>query len=465
MFNFIENFKCDKDKIAELIKTDKSALDAFEKSYKEHILTNDSSEDFFDVTAKHAAEQHAGVETDERVYSVINRIVEELINITPVMEYDGKNISIYPAIGKKIENPVTNEELSQLPEEIRPWLTGTLMKVDIKALSYKALLDFWLHYTKEKNHRKKMEFYNLFRQGLDILDLDNITYQMIDQNPCSMGHWLPQLVEAVHLQDFFKVPKTTIIKVPCSLLQLSRLEYTMLNRTTLDIIDRFCYKIFRLNENKEYFIKTGIFSSKYDFRNAYVHDPKEVRELGEYLLFIHHQGVMMASPLTKPCFYGVATTTEWVVREFISDKEDNPCIYNGLPLHTEYRLFVDFDTKKVIGMNPYWDPKVMKKRFGEENDSDRPKNIHDYIIYTAHEETLMERYNQNKDKVWNNIQELIENMNDIEEQWSLDVMQNGNDFWIIDMAPAALSALNECVPKELLKPYIEENWIPEKIEI
>ena len=40
-------------------------------------------------------------------------------------------------------------------------------------------------------------------------------------------------------------------------------------------------------EDKEYFIKTGTYSSKFDFRNARVSGPKEVRELGEYLLFIH----------------------------------------------------------------------------------------------------------------------------------------------------------------------------------
>ena len=30
-------------------------------------------------------------------------------------------------------------------------------------------------------------------------------------------------------------------------------------------------------------------------------------------------------------------------------------------------------------------------------------------------------------------------------------MQNGSDFWLIDMARASESALSECVPKEKLK--------------
>ena len=38
-------------------------------------------------------------------------------------------------------------------------------------------------------------------------------------------------------------------------------------------------------------------------------------------------------------------------------------------------------------------------------------------------------------------------------------MQNGDDFYIIDMALADNSALNDCVPKGMLK-KTEENWIP-----
>lgn len=47
----------------------------------------------------------------------------------------------------------------------------------------------------------------------------------------------------------------------------------------------------------------------------------------------------------------------------------------------------------------------------------------------------------------------------IHGQWSIDVMQNGDDFYIIDMALAQDSALKECVPHHLLKEK-KEDWIP-----
>lgn len=76
--------------------------------------------------------------------------------------------------------------------------------------------------------------------------------------------------------------------------------------------------------------------------------------------FIQHQASQFASPLNNKVVYGVSSNNEWVVRDFVDDVEDNPTIYNGLPLHTEYRVFVDFDTEEIIGIAPYWEPSVMK---------------------------------------------------------------------------------------------------------
>ena len=231
-----------------------------------------------------------------------------------------------------------------------------------------------------------------------------------------------------------------------------------LTPTTLQIVDNWAMRAFGLDENKTYFIKTGTYSSKFDFRNAKVTGAKEVRELGEYLLFIHFQALQMASPLSKPIIYGACTTTEWVVREYIEDKENNPCIYHGLPLHTEYRVFVDFDTDEILGINPYWDPEVMKTRFANGSDADTNDMKHDYIIYSAHEETLMRRYEENKEKVLEHIQNMLPDVS-LEGQWSVDIMQNGDDFWIIDMATADTSALSGCVPAGKLKKS-PEDWLP-----
>ena len=77
----------------------------------------------------------------------------------------------------------------------------------------------------------------------------------------------------------------------------------------------------------------------------------------------------------------------------------------------------------------------------------------------AHENILMKRFDENKDSVVQHIKDMLPDLN-LTGQWSLDVMQNGNDFYIIDMALAAESTLKNYVPKGRLHPA-KEDWIPE----
>lgn len=458
----IKGMPITKDAIAELLKVSPEALAAFEDSYRKGVLDNGPiSDNFFEVNAKQASIDIRREDLDARLKALNDRIINELLAQADIMEYDGEGIAFYPPKTSIADGTplVTASEINSLPVSVRPQLSGFLMKKDTAGDDSSAtVLSNYVLWLKERDPEKKKWLYGFFRQGLDILDLDGLLYEMLGTNPNSMSYWLPSLADAVHKTGFFRIPKTKIMRVPLTLLQLTRLDYSTLTPGTMDIVDRFCFQAFGLDESKDYFIKTGTFSSKYDFRNAKVTGAKEVRELGEYLLFIQHQAVMMAGPLAQPGIYGVSTTNEWVVREFIEDVENNPCIYKGLPLHTEYRVFVDADEKKVLGMNPYWDPEVMKQRFGYETDAANPHQVHDYIIYKAHENTLMGRYYKDGGRVRTEINRLLPFL-DLPGQWSIDVMQNGDDFWIIDMALAENSALKECVPVGLLR-HREENWLP-----
>ena len=96
---------------------------------------------------------------------------------------------------------------------------------------------------------------------------------------------------------------------------------------------------------------------------------------------------------------------------------------------------------------------MMEKRFAEDIDiHDR----HDYITYKSHEDVMQKRYDDNIEKVTEHIQKVVENADftGMPDQWSVDVMQNGDDFYIIDMALADNSALRSCVPEGLLKKQV-----------
>lgn len=59
-----------------------------------------------------------------------------------------------------------------------------------------------------------------------------------------------------------------------------------------------------------------------------------------------------------------------------------------------------------------------------------------------HEEKLQNEYEQYKDIITEKIEEMLPDI-DLTGQWSIDIMKNGKDFYIIDMALAQNSALIE----------------------
>ena len=101
----------------------------------------------------------------------------------------------------------------------------------------------------------------------------------------------------------------------------------------------------------------------------------------------------------------------------------------------------------------------MKENFLDVGSSAPSQKRHDYVVYTAHEAILTKRYEDNKEKVLSEVEKLLPNCR-LKGQWSIDVMQNGNYFWLIDMARASESALSHCVPKEKLRkaplPFLQQ---------
>lgn len=472
-----------KDKVAEILRVSPEALAVFEESYQKSILEAGwQTDNLLDRDRQTARGTQASVELQKEVPAeLVEQIVNELLAQTWYMNWDGKTLTrgacscvenlptaINPESGKQEPVFVTKEQLAKIDPTVRPQLTGNYAQRDLpltEISSYVDLLEKLDKSRKAEDFKTKEWYYFLFRQGLDMMDLDPVMYAILSKNPSSIGHWFPALCKGIMAQGeeaFFKIPATRIIRAPISVMQMSRLEYSSLTKGTMRVIDRFAVRAFELDRNREYFVKTGLYSSKFDFRNAHVVGAKEVDELGEYLLYIQHQASCMAGPLMRPCSIGTATTNEWVVREYIPDCEGNTTIYKGLPLRTEYRVFVDVDEVMVLGVVPYWEPTLMKKRFAHEPDANSPHQVHDYITFTANEPRLTQRFEQNKERVSEEVARLLPGMREagLTGQWSLDIMQNGDDFYAIDMATAETSALSELLPPGTLKPK-PEDWLPD----
>lgn len=456
------------DEIADLLNMSTVAYDAFEKAYSVYALNADTSHSTnpLQVSAKDLIDARESSLSTEEVNKKLQHIIEvtvnELMAKTTVTKIRNNTIVENCILPPYLEKHITAQDLEDIPDNLRPQLLGDAMVVQTNNKDgAKILLWFYKKYIEATDTKEKIFFYNHFRQGLDILDLEPIIYELLTYDPNSIGKWLPQIVKANCQCNAFKIPDTTFISVPMTLLQMSRLDYLGLTPTTLQIANEYCMKAFNLDINKDYFIKTGTFSSKFDFRNAHIHGEKEVREIGEYLLFLSNQAVTIAGPLSTPAIYGASSNNEWVVREYIPDVENNPCIYKGLPLRTEFRVFVDFDTDEVLGVCQYWDPDLLKRRFSTGNDANSPHNIHDYIIIQKQRELLDERFNANKEIVLHKMMELVPRV-DLKGQWSVDILKNGEDFYLIDMGLAANSALVDKIDSKKIR-HVEDTRFEELV--
>lgn len=440
--------------IADLIRTSPAAAERFQQSYLAAL------EDAGDSTPRlPVPSQPTG--TAPACGDLVAEIVSDLLEQTVVWSTDGRRGVAGGAGGRGIGRLAESHTAAArtIPEDQRPQVTGTAALRHITADASPLVLSHLAHSQNRKHSQRRRRFeYHMFQQGLDVLDLDPTLYAIIDTNPDSIGAWLPALHAAAEAHTFFRIPKTTIARVPLPLLQLTRIDYETINATTHQILNDWARQAFHLTDDGDYFIKTGTFSSKFDFRNARVTTPSEVAELGDYLLYVHQQALSMASPLNETPVVGAGTTTQWVVREFIEDPEHNPTIYHGLPLRTEFRVFVDADTNEVLSVVPYWDPVTMKRRFSEWDDADHPDNRHDLVTYMAAEPELMARYERHRGTVVAQVEALLPDLA-LTGQWSIDVMLSGGTFWLIDMAQAQSSAFGNSIPRGKRRP-VEPDWLP-----
>lgn len=340
-----------------------------------------------------------------------------------------------------------------VPADLVQFAPGKLMRTDgldvdktlndISQMFYATDTD---SITDQYMHR---QYHGLFHRTASVSDLTEDLYKRFKLNPNSMTHWLPKVVAANNTVTSaapapFLIPETTIWRLPIELAQYIRIPYEETTPASRVLFNDIISTVFELKPDTTYFIKTGTFSCKFEFANARCSEPEE---MGEYFQVI--QNIAMS--------LGAGESVDLVVREYIEDTEDNPTIYHGMPLRTEYRAFIDLDhcdpttgepEPRLLGITPYWHPSVMEKAlalassdvgagFGHIND--------DYHTYRAHKDSLMSKFHVHRDDVIARITALLPALRaqGLRGQWSVDIMKNGEDFYLIDMALMCESALSE----------------------
>lgn len=246
-------------------------------------------------------------------------------------------------------------------------------------------------------------------------------------NPNAFSYWFPKLKEGLKGEAFI-LPKSIIFPLPINLMCAplcetnedleEMLNWILRNRIVERIIDEI---------GTECFIKNGCFSNKFMF-NSSCH----IKDISAKSVLKHMREITENSLI---CDTG--GNLEFVVREYIYSFHSLGEMYDGMPIRPELRVFYDFDKRKVLYSANYWDWDYCKSHlYGEDYDA----------LEKATPELVF---------VYNNIHEKIENLLefalqevDLKGKWSIDVMIEGSNYYIIDMAIAEMSAY----------------WKPEKVE-
>lgn len=149
MFNLFQKPKNNQavlNKIANLIKVNKQALQTFEESYAKYSLNQDmiDVDGTFSKNSRMAAEENHNSNISNYGSSdvIISSIIQELLSQTECFTIDKNHVE------RKQKTNLPNclvdyQQIMALEEEHRPMLTGTMMSVDISEPSSISLIHSW----------------------------------------------------------------------------------------------------------------------------------------------------------------------------------------------------------------------------------------------------------------------------------------------------------------------------------
>ena len=167
------------DVMAELLKNNPEQIKLFQNIYEEYEKTEESKNLFQQNAAKTIDSQEKFLEVSKELDVIIETIVEELLSQSQVWYSEQETMLQLPAPVQYYDTN-NSKDLLKLGDF---QFTGYLYKVDIKEPSSKILLDIYKEYLKTGD----MSYYHRFRQGLDILDLDEMTYELLSYDPNAMS--------------------------------------------------------------------------------------------------------------------------------------------------------------------------------------------------------------------------------------------------------------------------------------
>lgn len=218
-----------------------------------------------------------------------------------------------------------------------------------------------------------------------------------------------------------RVPKTLVIQTPE---RLYRNFYMEDYDNDFNLIEQWVKEevypeLEKSGLNGLLFIKNSRFSNKFDAKYCLVLQDGIANGIAN----INYSALCL----------GANGVNELVIRERIRhNMQTTPCIYNGLPLRSEFRVFYDFDTQKALYTADYWDYNYVYPHLYD---------LTDKIVLNYMKDTLSKNFEEHKDEVVSMVKEHMKNVDGLTGKRSIDILLDEDGvYWLIDMAAAEQSA-------------------------
>lgn len=261
----------------------------------------------------------------------------------------------------------------------------------------------------------------MIKDYFDSIDFEQLAKERYAEeisNLNNYSYWYPKVKDCG-----IKMVNSRIYKIPYDMWRHFRdIENDESRDKCIEYLDELLENDKKLKPYGMYNIKNGTFSNKFNATDCIVN----YSSIPEKFLNIQY---------FSQC-YDTGGTTELVIRDNIDyDGTEIPTIYNGLPLRTEFRAFVDFDKEEVLYIVNYWDYDYCYQHLC----------LTDKIIFDYMKETLESDYEKNKNIVVGLVKEKLILHNKTQKdkltgRWSVDIMKDKETFYLIDMAIAERSA-------------------------
>lgn len=269
-------------------------------------------------------------------------------------------------------------------------------------------------------------------------------YKREEKDTNNFSYWYPKV------KDFFRTPHTIIVKVPVDITQ-SILDQKN-EKQVKDWISKSLLPEIKSNFGEspacKFFIKNARYSNKFEFNTSCLCSA-DVEELYKHISLINYRSMETDA----------LGFTELIIRQFIQfDDTTTPTIYNGLPLRPEYRVFYDFDKKRLLHTHDYWDYNYVSPNLHVFNDK---------IIFDYYQNIYKDKWTKHLNEVEDLVKSSIGGVN-LKGIWSIDFLYSDckegfyfdqeNKFlgrksfegiWLIDMANAYQSAYRESISEYL----------------